>query len=349
MPFTSEDLAIAGKAALDFNLRGVIDQIATERPLIKALRAKQRTFPGAKEYVTERVRKSYDSNFQWFRGDAAVSYNRKDTLAEVKFPWGSAHDGFTMSEDELTQNGIVLTDDRSAVPTDAEKMQLVNIMQERSEALKIGFEEQFDFELHRDGTQDGDSVAGLEHLISLTPTTGIVGGIDRSVAANSWWRNYAQNNINTSSAGAVIEAMDKAWRACIRNGGRPDLILVGADFFDALRKDTKGEINRQMTVTSSGTPRMDAGVTELAFNQVPIIWDPVFDDLDTKLSPSNTWAKRCYFINTKFLRLRPAEGHDMVVRKPPRVYNRYAHYWGLTWKGSLTLSRANAHAVLRIA
>lgn len=348
MPFTSEDLAIAGKAALDFHAKGVTDQIAIERPLLKALQAGKKPFPGSKEFVTERARKSYDSNFQWFRGDQAVSYRRKDTLAELRFSWSSAHDGFTMSEDELTQNGIILTDDRSATPTEAEKIQLVNIMKERQEALDLGFEEMFDFELHLDGSQNPESVPGLDHLISLTPTVGVVGGIDRSIAANAWFRNYAKNSISTATPGNLMSEMDIAWRATIRNGGRPNLILMGADFFDALRKETKGEINRQVTINGS-TPRLDAGVQELAYNRVPAIYNPVYDEIDAKLSPVDTWSKRCYFINTRFLHLRPAEGHDMITRRPPRVYNRYAHYWGKTWKGALTLTRANAHAVLRIA
>ena len=78
--------------------------------------------------------------------------------------------------------------------------------------------------------------------------------------------------------------------------------------------------------------------------------NPVFEDLDAThdTGATRTWEKRCYFLNCKHIRLRPAQGHDMVTRNPPRVYDRYAYYWGLSWKGSLCTSRRNAHAVIAV-
>jgi hypothetical protein len=49
------------------------------------------------------------------------------------------------------------------------------------------------------------------------------------------------------------------------------------------------------------------------------------------------------------LKLRPIKGHWMVNRKPPRVYDRYVHYFALTAKAALTTGKRNAHAVLTIA
>lgn len=47
MPFTAQELQDAGKIALDFYLKKKpIDQVAVERPLLKALMAKKRSFPG---------------------------------------------------------------------------------------------------------------------------------------------------------------------------------------------------------------------------------------------------------------------------------------------------------------
>jgi hypothetical protein len=38
----------------------------------------------------------------------------------------------------------------------------------------------------------------------------------------------------------------------------------------------------------------------------------------------------------------------MVSRRPPRVYDRYVHYFALTSKAALTTSKRNAHAVLTL-
>ena len=75
----------------------------------------------------------------------------------------------------------------------------------------------------------------------------------------------------------------------------------------------------------------------------------MFAELDTLYAPSIPWAKRCYFINTKFLTLRPIQGHWMINRTPPRVYDRYVHYFALTAKAALTTGKRNAHAVLSVA
>lgn len=347
MPITAAQFAKASKSSLDANLKSQpIDQIAHDRPWLAALRKGVKSFPGAKEYVTEKARKAYDSNFQWYSGADEVTYNSKDPLEFLKFRWSSAHDGYAVTEDEMTQNGIILTDDSSAVATGAEEMQLVNLLKEYNADLRLGFDEKFDFQLHLDGTQDDDAIMGLDGLISLTPTTGVVGGLDR--ATNVWWRNYAQTGV---AAADVLTAMETAWRACTRNGGRPDLILMGDTFYDAYAAAAQGPngiVARFITGPAANNSSIDPSYEEFMFKKVPIVRDLTFADLDAALSPAIPWAKRCYMINTGTLKLRPAQGHDMLARKPPRVYNRYVHYQALTWKGAVVMNRANANAVLSL-
>lgn len=346
MPVTPAMLSEASKSSLDHYLKNTpIDQIQVDRPLLKRLQAKKKTFPGAKEYIVEQLRARYNSNFQWYSGDDEVDYNKRDSLEQAKFRWSSCHDGYSINEDECTRNGIVLTDDGSSKPSKAEAVQLTHLLEEKNEVLRLGFEEKLDFELHTDGTSDTDAVLGLDGMISLNPTTGIVGGLNR--ATFTWWRNYYKTGLLVAT---ILDEMEKAWRRCCRNGGRPDFILVGEAFMDLFRQaalTTSGGIQR--FITSVGSDKLDPSVDDLAFHKVPMVWDPVFEDLDTALAPAIAWQKRCYFLNTNNIRLRPAEGHDMISRKPPRVYNRYTNYTGLTSKLALTVNRMNAHAVLSIA
>lgn len=346
MPVTTAQLSEASKSSLDLYLKNKpIDQIAVERPLLKRLQATKKTFPGAKQYVVEQIRARYQSNFQWYSGDDEVDYNKRDTLEQVQYRWSSCHDGYSINEDECTRNGIILTDDASETATQAEALQLTHLLDEKNEALRLGFEEKLDFELHGDGTSDPDAIMGLDGLISLTPSTGTVGGLNR--ATFTFWRNYAVTGLTLAT---ILDQMELAWRKCCRNGGRPDLILVGESFMDLFRQaalTTNGGIQR--FITSVGGDKLDPSVDDLAFHKVPMTWDPVFLDLDAALAPATPWQKRCYFLNTKSLRLRPAQGHDMIARKPPRVYNRYTNYVGMTAKLALTCNRMNANAVLAIA
>lgn len=347
MAFTSEQMSYAGKAAMDYVIaQKPTDLYNTERPLLKALNAAKKSFPGAKQYIVEKLRTGNDSNFQWFGPDSEVSYNRKRTLNEASFAWGSAHDGFALTEEELLQNYITMTDDKDASPTDTEMHQFVNLIKENSETLKLGFAEKFDYQLHLDGTQDAEAIPGLDALVSTTPTVGTVGGINR--ATSTFWQNNVKLNI-ASTTGLLQSEMEKQWRTCTRIGGNaPNLIIAGTKFLDAYRADLLATRTVQVSAKSGGI-NLDGGSDNMTFKGVPIVWDPVMDDLQAALNPTTNWDKRCYFLNTNFLKLRPAEGHDMVTRRPPRVYNRYTQYWGLTWRGAMTITRPSAMSVLSIA
>lgn len=347
MPFNSEQIAYAGLGAMDYILNGKPENlIDTDRPLLKMLKQHKRTVPGAKQYINEKLRYTNDSNFQWFGPDGLVTYNRKRTLSEANFPWGSAHDGFGLTEEELAQNYITLTDDRNATPTTDEKRQFVNLIRENSETLRNGFAENFDYDLHQDGTQSAEAVPGLDAIVKIDPTTGELGGIDQSVAANAYFRNHVSLDIAKAN---LKKVMKQVWRACTRVGGhRPNFILAGSTFLDIYEEIADTTINRQMTVKGSGGVEMDIAISQVNYMGIPIIWDPVFDDLDTALSPTQEWASRCYFLNTNYLSLRPLQGHDMISRAPPRAYDRYTHYWATTWRGGLTTKNPGSMAVLTV-
>jgi len=356
MPFTTEQLAYAGNAAINYFLKNdPIDQVNINRPLIKKLMESKKPYVGALQYVVEHLRYSNDSNFQSYFGDQQVTYNRKRTLQQAKYTWGSFHDGFGLNEDELAQNGIVMTDDKSSTPSEAEKVQLVNLLQENTETLKLGFQENLDYMLHRDGTKSSTDIPGLDLLVSTSPlTSSTVGGLDQSVF--TWWQNSAITGISTGTAGNLTNQMEIAWRNATRYGGfAPDFILAGESFIDAYRSDAKNTVNRTVFMKDSAKPtELDTSVGEgvrtgLYFKNVEIIWDPVMTVMDQLDGPTIPWVKRCYFLNTRFLKLRPIQGHWMVNRTPPRVYDRYVHYFALTAKAALTTGKRNAHAVVSIA
>ncbi len=347
MPFSAQEIQDAGKAGLDFYLaNNPVDQVALERPLLKALQAKKKTAPGAKQFIVEQLRKTYGSNFQWFNGSSVVTYNRRQTLEQASYAWRSCHDGLALNEDQLLQNGITITDTSGPTSSsDAEKIQLTNLFTEQAEALKLGFQEQFSFQLHIDGTQSTDAVVGLDALVALAPTTGTVGGIDRAVAANAYWRNnFATGLTTTTGTGTILNQMEVMFRQCSRNGGRPDLMIAGSTYIDGYRNFVLNTFGR-MDFGPSNTKRIEGGTSVLLFQGTEVQWSPEFQELDARYAPATLWEKRMYMLNSGTIRLRPLDGQDMINRKPPRAYDRYEYYWACTWRGALTMNRANANAV----
>jgi hypothetical protein len=352
MPFSSQEISEAGKIGLDHYLKNnPVDQVALERVFYKTLMQNKRTAPGAKQYIVEQLRYRYQSNFMWFNGSGTVTFNRRTTIEQAQYAWRSAHDGVSLDEDRLIQNGITVSDSGpGGNATDAEMLQLTNLLEETMEVLRLGFEEQFSYQCHLDGTVGGsDSVTGLDALVSLTPTTGTVGTIDRSVAANAWWRNHAATGLTTTTTtGDIITKMEIAWRACVRNGGKPNKIIIGSTFNDGYRDfnlTTYGTVYHG----ASGERIVEGGTKGLTFHGVDMEWAPEFADLDGLYAPSTPWEKRCYFLNMRHMKLRPMQGQDMVSRKPPRPYDRYEWYWAITWRGAITMNRSNAMAALAVA
>lgn len=348
MPISNADLQELAKVSLDEYLRNMpVDQIATERPLLKKLMAGRKTFLGAKQNVVENIRKDHGSNFAWAYGEDAVVFNKRNTTEQAAFPWRRAVDGLYLDYDRLFGNGIKVREgDRGAYKLEQnEKVQLLNLLDEQMESLKEGFMKKLDLELHRNGTQDTDAVAGLDALVATAPATGVIGGLDGATA--TYWRNNAQTGISTASVGTLATAMEQNWRKCIKNGGSPDFILAGGDFIDAYRK----EITITNNAESGRVKTVDAGVgsgvsTGMYFKGVEIIWDPQFEELQTLETATVNWNKRCYFINTKFMKYRD---DDMDIVTPVRPHDTLAMYAMVNLRMALSTSRRNAQAVLAIA
>lgn len=358
MPMTPAQFAAGANKQLEvFSREAPVDQVGYDKPFLKWLIAGKKETPGGNEYFNEKVHIAYDSNYQNYYGDDQVSYNRRDTVRLAKFPWFNFHDGFMLNEDELAANGITMTDDRTATVSEAEKFQIYNLLEQNYADLKDGVQEQFNLEMLLDGTQDPKAAQGLDLLVSTDPANTVVGTID--AGDSTYWRNNTNGPINLSPSGTytpsiLITEMEETWRACTRFGKKsaPDKIICGSAFYDAYRDAVNATNQRQITIREGGTggPRVDGGTSDLYFKGVLVEWDPTFDEIDDLFGPiSPAWSKRCYFLNSKTIKLRPLPGHWMVNRKPPRMYDRYVHYFGMTSKYRLTINKRNANAVLWIA
>jgi hypothetical protein len=349
MPFTPSQITAGSNRQLDYFLKNdPIDQVNTDRPFLDWLIKNMQAVPGGNQYVVEQIHFDNDSNFQEYFGSDQVTFNERDTVRQAKYPWFNFHDGFGLDEDTLAANGITVTDDKEAVASQAEKFQLTNLLKENYSSLKNGAQDKINLQLLQDGSQSSKACPGIDLLVSTTPTTGTVGGLDAS--QYTWWRNYAATGI---AAANLIDDMHVARREVVRVGkmGAPDFYVAGSAFLDTYRQQAGVTINRQIMGggNSKGGVTLDPTVTGVYFDGKPIVWDPTFDELDALLSPTIPFSKRCYGLNSKTLKLKPVTGHWMVNRKPERVPDRYVHYYGLTSKYRLTTNKRSSNFVLAIS
>jgi hypothetical protein len=351
MPMTTAQLLAGANTQLaSYAKNDPVDQFSTKRPFMKWLmdNAEQSIFGNG--VFNEKVLIGDSSNYQNYTGDDQVTYNRKDNHRLAPFQDYEAHDGFALNETELAHNGVNITEDREAVMTEAEKIQIVNIIKSNRNTLKTGFQRNLDLEVHRDGTQSSKAVPGLDLLVSTTPTANtVVGGINQSTS--TYWQNQVSLNI-ASTAGLLNSTMETVYRQCMTYGdGEPDFIVAGSKFIDAYAKDVRAQPGSTIMVTApqKGGVALDGSRTGIFFKGIEILFDPTFDVLQAADNPTVNWDKRCYFLNSNDMKFRPVKGRWLVPRTPPRVYDRYTHYFGLTGNYGLTVRKRNGMAVLSIA
>lgn len=356
MPINSIQLAAGANTQLQgYAENDPIDNFTPELPFSMWLIKNKKESTFSNGILNEKIRISNSSNYQNYSYDDQVSYNKKDTVRLAPFQHYEAHDGFALNETDLANNGIAYTDDKNAVVTAFEAQQIVNLLDEGWETLKNGFQENWDQEMHLNGAQNAKACPGLDALISTTPTVGVVGGLDPSVY--TFWQNRVATAINTGTAGTLTQNMEKMWRDCITIGGKkPDYIVCGSKFLDAYRNDAPLQVQRQVMLNSSADKNgvkngmaVDNGTSTVYFKGIELVFDPIFDILQAAYNPTIAWDKRCYFLNSKSLIMRPFKGRWMVKRTPPRVYDRYTHYYGQTADYGLTLRQRNNMGVLSIA
>lgn len=347
MPFTSQQLIRGADYTLQtYRRTDPVDQINTERSTLAWFVANRQESMFGNGVFGNPVYVDNNSNFQRYFGADQVTYNERDPARQALFNYYNNHEGFFIDEDRLRANNIVISEDALEAPTRLEKDQLVNLLAQNYRAVKEGMQNGMAFDLLLDGSQSSKACPGLDHIVSTTPTTGIVGDLNRT---NTWWRN----NINLGVAqGALLQEMEETWRACMTYGKkRPTKIICGAAFLDDYRAACKTDIGREIVSggLQKGGVNMDGAINSLSFKGVELTWDPMFELLDAQVGVlTHPWTKRCYFLNEKSITLRPLRGEWMKQRKPERLPDRYVHYFGLTASYGLTTDQLNSLAVISI-
>jgi hypothetical protein len=348
MPITALELENIANAALDYYITGpALSQAIQDKPLIKAMRAVQKTFPGGKGDIRGNVKATYDTTFMGYSDDDTVTYGKPSNIKQFVYPWKEMHAGIEVTYTDLKKDGISVTDSVSGESTsehsDRDMTVITDIFKDKLEDMTEGASESFNEILWRDGTQSAKLPAGVTSIITDDPTTGVVAGID--AAANSWWRNRAKTGANKITHSTTSQTLTKTLRSEVRQlrryGGRPNLILAGSGFIDKLEAEIaeKGYYTQSGFMSSNAT---EIGMADISMRGVgKVVYDPTLDDL----SRSNF----AYFLDTKHIYPMVMQGEDMVRHSPARPADKYTIYRGITWTGNLVCRKRNAHGVYEAA
>lgn len=346
--FTAQEIENAMNAALDFYIKGeAMSQTIQEKPTLAAFKQKQKTFPGSRGSIKGNVKGDYTTSFMGYSGDDTVEYKNPANIKQFSYDWFELHAGISCTYSELKTNGISIVDsltgDRTRQHSDSSASVITALLEDKLEDMGEGTARSMNSMLFRDGTQSAKVFPGISSIITTSPTTGVVGGIDRSV--NTWWRNRALVGANKITASASSQTLTKTLRKEVRQltryGGKPSLLPAGSAFIEALEL----EIHEKGIYTQNGF--INKGPTDLGSPDIQMrgigqfYYEPLMDDLNM--------SKFCYFIDPRHIKLMVMDGEDWKRHSPARSPEKYVLYRAITWTGTLMADKMNCHGLYEVA
>lgn len=304
---------------LENRMGELADNVTKNNALLKRLneRGNRRPVSGGTKIVEEIAYAEADN--VWYSGYDAINFTNPQVFTAVEYAWKLLAAPVGISGEELLQN--------------SGKERVIDLMEAKIDNAEITLRNAMSKALYSDGTgSSGKEIGGLKLLVADDPTSGTVGGINR--ADYAFWRNYADVKTTALTTETIFEAMNDAYLACSRGTDRPDLIIADDKMFTLYNNSL---VKQERFVDAK---LADAGFQNIKFKGADVIYDGGIGGY----CPN----KHMYFLNTKYLKLRPHKDRDFkLIGDRNRVaINQDAIYAIIGWAGNLTMNNAQLQGVL---
>src|SRR5207247_6649512 len=161
-----------------------------------------------------------NSTAMYYSGAEVLNISPADVISAAQFPIKQCAVAVTINGLETLQN--------------SGEEQIIDLFDARLDVAEASIENTISTGIYSDGTgTNGKQITGLQALVSKTPTSGVVGGID--AATWSFWQN--QNYDFSVSAGVSASATNMQtgfhtiYAASVRGSDTIDLILLDNVFW----------------------------------------------------------------------------------------------------------------------
>lgn len=344
---TAQQLENIANQLFDFYMKGeILDQSIQDKPLLKAMKANQKEFPGGKEYIHGNVKFEHSVQFEGYEGDDTVTYINPANVKQFTYPWKELHGGIVVTHSELKKAGINVVDsamgDNLSNANRQDVITITRLFEDKLQDMNEGLMESLNRMYWLDGTQDAKAFPGILSILTDDNSTGVIGGLD--AASIPLWRHRTLtggNHITPSAANQTLsQALRQEVRQLRRYGGRPSLLLCGSDFLKALDL----EVTAKGYYTDAGFTRKESTDIMMAdFSMKGVgtfVYDPTLDDLGRE--------DYCYFIDERHLYPMVMSGQDMKRHTPARPAEKYVLYRSVTHTLGLVCDMRNAHGVYKV-
>lgn len=301
------------------------DNVTKNNALLYRLRRRGnvKTVSGGRTIVQE-LEYAENGTFKRYSGYEALNISPSDVFTGAEFNYAQAAVAVSISGLEQLQNS----------GEDA----IIDLLESRIKNAEKTLVNNIALDCYSDGTADGGrQIGGLQLLVSATPTTGVVGGIDASTSIGTFWRNTAFSAV-TNGGGAATSAniqsyMNRVYVQQVRGTDRPDLIIADNNYF-RLYLESLQAIQR-ITSNEMG----EAGFDSLKYMSSDVVLDGGFGGG----APSNTM----FFLNTDYIYFRPHTDRNFAPIGDDRfAVNQDAMVKLVGFAGNMTVSNRRLQAVL---
>jgi len=292
--------------------RKIADNVTKNNALEMRLneRGNIRTFSGG-NVIYQELSFAQNGNGGWYSGYDLLPVAAQDVISAAEYQIKQLACPVIMSGLEQIQN--------------AGREQMIDLLEGRINVAESTMANLLAAGIYSDGTgTGGKELTGLGAAVPITATTGTYGGIDR--ATWTFWRSVSTTLGSAATAATIQGSMDTMWASLVRGQDRPDLV-VADNFMWGLYV---ASLQAQQRFTSPAVGNL--GFPALKFMDADVVLDGGIGGYAT--------TKTMYFLNSKFLFLRPHSARNMVPLSPNRRYaiNQDADVSILAWAGNMTSS-----------
>lgn len=321
----------------------MLSQTTQDKPLMKVLTEKSETFPGGLGQVSVPVQGAYLSDtagfFAGYSEDDQLTFSQAQNMLRANYNWKEHHAGLIITWSELKKDGITITEgSKQKEHSKVDLIRLTSVLKNRLADYGESWARAVENLFWQDGSQDSKAMPGVLSLLFDAPATGAVGGLDP--ATYTWWVNRAKLNIQPSAENQTLsKTISAEYIQLKRFGGKPDLIMCGSDFRNALELEIRG---KGLYTQDGFTGKQDIGIGDIALSGVGIFrYEPWLDD--------HGRSKYAYCIDTRRLNLRPMEGEMNKMITPERPYNYMVFLRSMTLTSAMAITQRNGCEVFSVA
>ena len=305
------------------------DNVLNNNPLLERLKKKGnvRPFSGGNIILEELMYvDSTTNNINSYSGFEVLNVSPNSPISAAQFAITQYAGAVTLSGLEQLQN--------------SSKEAIIDLLEGRVQIAEKELQNRINLDIYGDGTGNGGkNLTGLKAAVPDAPTSGIYGGIDRSIW--TFWQSSKYSGVTDGgaavSAANIQQYMTALSLKLVRGNDKPDLFVADTTYFQLY-------VNSLQAIQKvSNTDEAGAGFMALKFFGGGANADVVMGGgIGAQATAAHMWM-----LNTDYVSFRPHRDRNFVpIGGDRQAVNQDAIVKLIGWAGNLTMRGSQFQGVL---